>query len=57
MNTHTEDAKILSDASWRAWEAKGKLRDAAFARKLKIIAAVAAAMLVLAGVLYEIVAK
>jgi hypothetical protein len=57
MNTHTEDAKILSDASWRAWEAKGKLRDAAFARKLKIVAGVAAAMLVLAGVLYEIVAK
>ena len=57
MNTHTEDAKIISDASWRAWEAKGKLRDAAFARKLKIIAGVATAILVLMGTLYAIIAK
>lgn len=57
MNTLTEDAKIISDANWRAWEAKGKLRETAFARKVKIIAGVATAILVLAGALYEIVAK
>jgi hypothetical protein len=57
MNTHTEDAKIISDASWRAWEAKGKLRDAAFTRKLKIVSGVATAILVLLGALYEIAAK
>jgi hypothetical protein len=57
MNTLTEDATIVSDASWRAWEAKGKMRDVAFAGKLKIIAGVAAAILVLAGTLYAIVAK
>jgi hypothetical protein len=57
MNTITEEAKIISDATWRAWEAKGKLRDAAFARKLKIIAGVATAILVLLGTLYAIVTK
>jgi hypothetical protein len=57
MNTHTEDAKIISDASWRAWEVKGKLRDAAFTRKLKIVSGVATAILVLLGALYEIAAK
>jgi hypothetical protein len=57
MNTATEDAKIISDASWHAWEAKGKLREAAFARKLKIIAGVATAILVLVGTLYAIVAS
>jgi hypothetical protein len=57
MNTVTENAKIISDASWRAWEAKGKLRDAAFTRKLKIVSGVATAILVLLGALYEIAAK
>jgi hypothetical protein len=57
MNTITEDAKIISDESWRTWEAKGKLRGAAFARKLKTIAGVAIAILVLVGALYGIAAK
>jgi hypothetical protein len=36
MNTLTEDAKIISGASWRAWEAKRRLRDASSpARKIQ----------------------
>jgi hypothetical protein len=47
----------ISAERWRAWEAKGKRRDKATARKFKSLAVVLIGVLTLFGAFYFFVAK
>ena len=57
MNTYQEDQTAATEERWRAWVQKGKLRDAAAARKLRAVAGVVIALFAAATAAYLIVVR
>jgi hypothetical protein len=57
MNTYQEDETATTDERWRAWVQKGKLREAAAARKLRVVAGVVIAVLAAATAAYLILVR
>jgi hypothetical protein len=55
METSTDDkskVNVVDEEIWRAWVQKGKLRDQATARRLKLLAEIALVLLALGGAFY-----
>jgi hypothetical protein len=55
MQTSTDDkstVNVVDEEIWRAWVQKGKLREQATARKLKLLAGIALVLLALGGAFY-----
>lgn len=44
MDNRTDDNPAIDEELWRAWVEKGKLRDKATARKLKVLAGIVLAL-------------
>ena len=57
MNTYTEDQATMREELWRAWVQRGKLRDAASARKLKVVSGLAVGLAAGAAALYVMLAR
>ena len=57
MNTYTEDQAAMREELWRAWVQRGKLRDAAAARKLKVVGGLAVGLAAGAVALYVMLAR
>lgn len=57
MNTYTEDQAAMREELWRAWVQRGKLRDAAAARKLKVVSGLAVGLAAGASALYVMLAR
>ena len=47
-----EQPAVLNEETWRAWVHKGKMRERATARKLKVLAGSALSLLALGGAAY-----
>jgi type IV secretory pathway TrbF-like protein len=52
MTTSSDEQSVISDETWRAWDQKGKLREQATARKIKIIAGLVLALIALGSWIY-----
>jgi len=57
METSTEDQTVISDELWRAWGRKDRLREAAAARKRRVAAAIAIALIAVGSAVYFAVAR
>lgn len=57
MNAYTEDQAAMREELWRAWVQRGKLRDAAAARKLKVVGGLAVGLAAGAAALYVMLAR
>ena len=57
MHTYKEDQTAMHEELWRAWVQKGKLRDAAAARKLKVVAGLVVGLAAAAAAVYLALAK
>jgi hypothetical protein len=57
MNTSTLETAVVDEAIWRAWVQKGKKRELAIARKAKVLATVAVALLALGSAFYLFAVK
>jgi hypothetical protein len=57
MENLLKDENVTSAELWRAWEAKGKRRDQAIARKFKLAAGFVIGVLALAAIFYLFVTK
>ena len=57
MDTSTEDQTVISDELWRAWGRKDRLREAAVARKQRVVAAIVIALIAVGSAVYFVVAR
>ena len=57
MDTYTNDETVISEELWRAWARKGKLREEARTRKLKVVAGIALGLLAFGSTVYVSFAK
>jgi tetrahydromethanopterin S-methyltransferase subunit G len=57
MENILDDGNVVSAERWRVWEAEGKQRDKAFARKIGILAGIVITLLSLARAFYFVVSR
>ena len=57
MDTYTKDEAVVSEELWRAWVQKGKVREEATARKLKVVAGFTLGLFASGTAIYVFLAK
>ena len=57
MDTYTNDETAISEELWRTWVRKGKMREEARNRKLKVVAGIALGLFASGTAIYVILVK